>query len=251
MATLDVNGTSINYVVEGNGPTVVLVHGFASNLQANWRAPGIIDALVASGRQVVALDCRGHGRSDKPHDPAAYEGTQMTDDVLALMDHLDIMQADLAGYSMGGILAATLLVRAPMRFRSVVLAGIGNTLLTRGPNSERAQAIARAMEADDSGASESATARGFRQFAEQSGNDLQALAAMQRATRSGFDVGKLAAVELPVMVLIGAADTLAGPADELAAAIPGAMFVNVPGDHLTAVAAPEFTHALVAFLVQR
>ena len=162
MATLDVNGTSINYIVEGNGPTVVLVHGFASNLQANWRAPGIIDALVTSGRQVVALDCRGHGRSDKPHDPTAYEGTHMTDDVLALMDHLDIMQADLAGYSMGGIFAATLLVRAPMRFRSVVLAGIGNTLLTRGPNSERAQAIARALDADDSGASESATARGFR-----------------------------------------------------------------------------------------
>ncbi|MCL4241634.1 MAG: alpha/beta fold hydrolase, partial [Dehalococcoidia bacterium] len=71
------DGVSINYIDEGQGPPIVLVHGFASSLHGNWRATGIADALVTSGRRVVALDCRGHGRSGKPHDPEAYGGTKM------------------------------------------------------------------------------------------------------------------------------------------------------------------------------
>jgi len=74
MPSLNVNGCPINYIVEGTGKPVMLIHGFASSLQGNWRAPGIVDAIVRSGRQVIAIDCRGHGRSGKPHDPAAYEG---------------------------------------------------------------------------------------------------------------------------------------------------------------------------------
>ena len=65
MPLLDVNGVAINYIDEGTGPAVVLVHGFAASLQANWRAPGIIDTIRNSGRRVIALDARGHGRSGK------------------------------------------------------------------------------------------------------------------------------------------------------------------------------------------
>jgi pimeloyl-ACP methyl ester carboxylesterase len=250
MPTLDVDGVRISYLVEGGGPPVVLVHGFASSLHGNWRAPGIIDALVACGRHVVALDCRGHGRSDKPHDPQAYDGTKMADDVTALMDHLGIAQADLVGYSMGGFISASLLVRRPERLRSVTLAGVGDALVAGGLNRERSQAIADALEAEDAGAAGDPTARAFRVFAEQSGNDLQALAAIQRSFRGGFDPAKLTETDRPVMVLIGEGDTLAGPADALAAAIPGAKLVKVPGDHLTAVGAPAFKSAILDFLAE-
>ena len=91
------------------------------------------------------------------------------------------------------------------------------------------------MEAKDGGASAAPAAREFRVFAERSGNDLGALAAMQRSRRGGFDPQKLADVTLPVMVLIGEGDTLVGSADKLTAAIPGAKLVKVPGDHLSAV----------------
>ena len=80
------------------------------------------------------------------------------------------------------------------------------------------------------------------------GNDLQALFAMQRAGRSGFDPAKLREVKLPVMVLVGEGDTLIASADKLAAAIPGAKHVKVPGDHLTAVGTKEFRTAIVDFL---
>jgi pimeloyl-ACP methyl ester carboxylesterase len=248
MPTLQLD-VPINYVDEGAGPPVVLVHGFASNLQGNWRAPGIIDALVGAGRRVVALDCRGHGHSGKPHDPAAYAGTRMSDDVIALIDHLGLAQVDLVGYSMGGLLSARLLVQHPERFRSVVLAGIGNAVLVGLPR-ERAEAIARAMAAGDGGASETALARGFRIFAERSGNDLRALAAMQQSSSTRHGAVNFDGVRCPVLVVIGDADTVAGKADRLAAAIPGAKLVVVPGDHLQAVGAPELKRAIVDFLAE-
>jgi pimeloyl-ACP methyl ester carboxylesterase len=240
---------AINYIDEGSGPVIVLVHGFAASIKTNWRGPGIIDALIRDGRRVVALDCRGHGESGKPHDPDLYGGTNMADDVIGLMDHLHIDVADLMGYSMGGALSASLLVRHGDRFRSVIISGMGDALVNGVlASAERTSGIADAMEAKDGGASVAPAARAFRVFAERSGNDLGALAAMQRSRRGGFDPQKLADVTLPVMVLIGEGDTLVGSADKLTAAIPGAKLVKVPGDHLSAVGAPELKVAVLGFL---
>jgi pimeloyl-ACP methyl ester carboxylesterase len=236
MATFDSNGVRINYEDEGAGPPIVLVHGFASSLQGNWKGPGIFDMLVQSGRRVVALDCRGHGESGKPHDPEAYADNAMVKDVIALMDHLGIARADLMGYSMGGIISATLMTSYPGRFRSVILSGVGDALATGGLPRERSAAIARAMESDDGGAAEDQTARNFRIFAERTRNDLQALAAMQKTPRRhAYDPSALGTASLPVLVLLGEGDTLAGKGDALAARIPGARLVYVPGDHLTSV----------------
>ncbi|HZP56092.1 MAG TPA: alpha/beta hydrolase [Dehalococcoidia bacterium] len=251
MPLLDVDGVAINYIDQGQGPAIVLVHGFASNLQGNWRAPGIVDALVRSGRRVIALDCRGHGRSAKPHDPAPYAGTRMADDVIALMDHLGIDVADLAGYSMGAFLSASLIARFPARFRSVILGGVGDAAVSGVRNRDRAAAIARAMEAEAGADATDATARGFRVFAERSGNDLQALAAMQRSERGGFDPQRLRDVQAPVLVVVGEGDTLAGSADRVVATFADARLVKVPGDHLTAVGAPEFRQAILDFLAAK
>jgi pimeloyl-ACP methyl ester carboxylesterase len=252
-------GVRINYTVDGQGPPIVLVHGFAASIELNWRLPGIIDALAGAGRRVIAVDCRGHGQSEKPHDPEAYSGTRMADDVIAVMDHLGVDKADLMGYSMGGFLSASLLVRHPERFNSVILSGVGDGLLLGAMPRERSEAIARAMEADGAAKPRPPGIRGdleevgrqFRAFAERMGNDLAALAAMQRTERrGGYDPARLTDVKLPVMVLIGDKDDLVGPADKLAAAIPGATLVKVPGDHLTAVAAPELKKAVVEFLAR-
>ena len=115
MPKIDHDGVTIHYEVFGKGKPIVLVHGFASSLQDNWVNTGWIDTLTPV-RQVVALDCRGHGESQKPHDPEAYAGDAMCDDVIAVMDHLDIARADLFGYSMGGGVALRLLAAHPKRF---------------------------------------------------------------------------------------------------------------------------------------
>jgi pimeloyl-ACP methyl ester carboxylesterase len=99
-------------------------------------------------------------------------------------------------------------------------------------------------------ATSGATARAFRAFAEQQKNDLAALAALERATRERLDSERLRQVEKPVMILIGEGDTLVGRGEKLAATIPGARHVRVPGDHLSAVLTPEFKRAVEAFLTE-
>lgn len=251
MPTFDSAGVPIHYIDEGSGPPVVLVHGFAASIEYNWRLPGIIDALKAAGRRVVALDCRGHGKSGKPHDPAAYADNAMARDVIALMDHLGIARADLQGYSMGGIIAAWLLTHEPSRFRSIILSGIGDGMMMEDAAAgmrERTTAIADAMESTDPSTVANDVGRNFRIFAERTGNDLAALAAMQRSPRPLATKADYSHVRLPVLVLLGEGDDLVGRADRLAAAIPGAQLVYTPGDHLTAVAQPAFRDAIISFL---
>jgi pimeloyl-ACP methyl ester carboxylesterase len=207
----------------------------------------VIAALVGAGRRVVALDCRGHGESGKPHDPAAYAGTAMADDVIAVLDHLAIPEADIMGYSMGGFLTASLLVRHPSRFRSAILAGVGDMVNQGGPDPERGERIAEALLAPSAEAVTDPVARTFRRFAERNGNDLVALAALQRAERFRYDPARLADVRIPVMVLVGREDALAQTADRLAARLPNARLRTVPGDHLTAVNA-DFIREVLAFL---
>lgn len=251
MPNFDSGGVSINYTVEGEGPPIVLVHGFASNFESNWRATGVINALVGAGRKVIALDCRGHGKSGTPHDPEAYSGTKMPGDVIALMDHLGVAKADLMGYSMGGGIATSLMLAHPERFGAVIIGGAG--YVAGSGNTERAarfNLIADALEAADASQVTDPGARGFRAFAQRNGNDLLALAALQRSNRRGEDSAKLGSVKNPLLVLVGRDDPVAASAQQLAASVPGARLVMAPGDHLSVFTGPAYARAVVEFLAE-
>ena len=86
--TLDANGVKISYWVQGKGEPVVLIHGWLSSSKINWASPGISD-LLAKNYQVIALDVRGHGLSDKPTKEDAY-GPELVEDIVRLLDHLKI-----------------------------------------------------------------------------------------------------------------------------------------------------------------
>ena len=101
MPTFLSNTEEIDYIVEGDGPPILLLHGFGSSIDGNWRKTGVIETLTGSGRQVVALDFRGHGHSSKPHSVDAYAETAMEDDVEDLLDYLEIADVNMMGYSMG------------------------------------------------------------------------------------------------------------------------------------------------------
>ena len=119
----DSAGVKIHYTVQGKGEPVILIHGLYSSGNINWGLSGT-SALLANKFQVIVLDCRGHGRSDKPVSEGAY-GTNMVEDVVRLMDHLNIQKARVAGYSMGGMIAMKLAVNHPDRVSRVVLGGMG------------------------------------------------------------------------------------------------------------------------------
>ncbi len=121
--TFDSNGVKIAYVVQGKGEPVVFIHGYLSSAGINWMLPGIT-TLLAKDFQVIAVDVRGHGRSDKPTKEDAY-GEELVEDVARLLDHLKIEKAHLVGYSMGGIITANFVVKHPDRVLSATLGGMG------------------------------------------------------------------------------------------------------------------------------
>jgi pimeloyl-ACP methyl ester carboxylesterase len=125
--SFDSNGVKISYLEEGRGEPVVLLHGFSVS-SAMWaKIPGaeipLLPALAKEYR-VIAPDFRGHGQSDKPHDPKQY-GNELAEDVIRLLDHLQVHKAHVVGYSMGSTVAGKLLVSHPDRLRSVTFGGGG------------------------------------------------------------------------------------------------------------------------------
>ena len=120
----DSDGVSIRYFSRGQGEALVLLHGFSGSAETAWIRPGNFDTLAEAGFHVIALDHRGHGGSDKPHDPASY-GVNMAEDVRRLLDHLDIDRAHIVGYSMGGKIANTFRARHPRRLITLTLGGYG------------------------------------------------------------------------------------------------------------------------------
>lgn len=119
----DADVVKIHYLVTGEGEPVILIHGLYSSAQLNWNLPGIVKK-IAKKNKVIALDLPGHGKSDKPRDNDAY-GEQLAEDVVLLMDHLNVDKAHVVGYSLGGMVAAKVMVEHPDRCYSGTLAGMG------------------------------------------------------------------------------------------------------------------------------
>jgi pimeloyl-ACP methyl ester carboxylesterase len=250
MAYFDSDGVQIYYEEHGGGEPVILVHGFASRADHNW-GEAWFTALGAHYR-VIALDCRGHGKSGKPHDARAYAGDTMGDDVIRLMDHLGVARTLLMGYSMGGRISLGLLRSHPERLRAVVLGGIGAASASDGSALMRnRKPIVEALLADDASTIAAETPRQFRQFAAAVGNDLKALAACMGADRADLTAEEIAArpIKVPVLIVIGTKDLLVGDPSRLNRAIPGSQLVMLEGrDHLSAPGDDRFKEEVLRFL---
>jgi pimeloyl-ACP methyl ester carboxylesterase len=219
-------------------PPVVLLHGFATSADRTWRDNGWVDLLTDAGRTVIAPDLLGHGRADKPHDPAAYD--QLEDLVLA---ELPGEPVDAIGFSLGARVLLDLASQHPQRFRRLVVAGVGANLF-RGDDPEL---IAQAILGE--GPSENPVGQYFRQLAADESSDPHALVAYLRREghRPITDEG-LARVALPVLVVLGDRD-FAGPADPLLDRLPDARLVTLSGvDHFATPKQFGFIDAALEFL---
>ncbi|HEX6488420.1 MAG TPA: alpha/beta fold hydrolase [Candidatus Dormibacteraeota bacterium] len=239
----DSDGISIAYDLLGpdDGIPTILLHGFASDFRLNWEGSRWIETLVKAGRLVVGLDQRGHGRSDKPHEVEAYLEDRMVEDVVRLLDGLQIGEADLLGYSMGGRLSLRMAATLPDRIGKVVVGGVG---LSGGVSS--AEAIAARLRGE-SGPGD-LVADTFYQFAAaRPTNDLEALAAciLGLARSEPLDPGR---VRKPLLIVNGERDELAPGGAELAQRFAEARFVELSGrDHMSAVTDRRFKDAALAF----
>src|SRR5215831_12042648 len=239
----------IAYLDEGEGEPIVLIHGFASTKEVNWLLTGWFATLTKTGRRAIALDNRGHGASTKLYDPADYHSAIMAEDVRALLDHLEIERSDLMGYSMGSRIAAFLTVSHPARVRSAIFGGLGIRLVEGVGLPE---SIAEALEAPSLNDVRDPVGQMFRSFAQQTRSDLRALAACIRGSRQEMSRADVARILLPVLVAVGTKDQVAGNGHELAALIPGARALDIPGrDHMLAVGDKVYKAGVIDFLNRR
>jgi pimeloyl-ACP methyl ester carboxylesterase len=240
----------IAYLDEGEGDPIILVHGFASSKNVNWVYPTWVSELRKNGRRVLALDNRGHGESEKLYDPAQYSIPTMAGDVLALMDHLGIPQADIMGYSMGGRMTAWLGLNEPQRLRSAILGGIGIGGLIEGTGP--GENVAEALEAPSLDDVTDPVGRTFRAFADQTRSDRRALAACLRGTRTLMKKEEVARIDVPVLIAVGTTDDIAGSAKALGDIIPGSEVLDIPNrDHMRAVGDKVYKTGVIDFLSRR
>ncbi|MEL7542179.1 MAG: alpha/beta fold hydrolase [Pseudomonadota bacterium] len=226
--------------------TVLLIHGFASNIQANWVDTSWFRTLGREGYRVVACDVRGHGRSAKLYDETLYGARIFAEDARRLLDHLEIPTAHVIGYSMGARITAFLAMTHAARVASATFGGLGANMVIGLPG---ARAIAHAFLADSLDEVTHPTARSFREFAEATGSDLKALAHCILSARAKISREMVAGIEVPVLVAVGTNDPIGGPAEDLALMIPGAVAAPLEGlDHMKAVGARAFKDAAVTFL---
>ncbi len=194
---------------------VVLIHGFATSSARTWGDNGWLDLLGDVGRQPVPIDLLGHGTADKPHDPAAYEAMESL-----VVDQLPDGPVDGIGFSLGARVLLTIASEHPERFSRLVLTGVGANLL----RSEGSDLILRAIEGD--GDPTNPVVQYFAGLAQHPDVDRVALAACLRSPRPVLTPERLAAVQLPVLVVIGDKD-FAGPGEPLADALPNAQLVTL------------------------
>ncbi len=247
-------GVAIAYLVEpavgvDRGEPILLIHGFASSHAVNWVFPLWVKTLTGAGRRTIVYDVRGHGRSDKAYDPADYTIDVLADEALALLDHLGLERADIMGFSMGARIAAFSQRKAPERVRSLVLGGLGTSLVEGGT---LPMGIADAMDAPALESLSDPNQRMFRAFADATKSDRRALAACIRGARQLMARDEVARIECPTLVAVGTLDDIAGDPETLAALMPRGRAFHIEGrDHNKAVGDKTFKKAVLDFLEER
>jgi len=232
-----------------SGPPIVMVHGFGSSRVQNWKSTGWFGGLTAAGFSIVAMDCRGHGDSGKPHDPESYGHDRMAGDVVRVMEAAGLSSAFILGYSMGGFIGLRLLAAHPERVTRLAIAGVGETYLQDAITSPTARAaLADALLTSDKDSITDPRAKMFRAFADQPGKDRFALAACMRAMSPRLAPAALAALARPILVVDGDKDETAGRAEPLAAAFADGRAVTIAGrDHMSAVGDKNTRQAVIDF----
>lgn len=232
------DGTQLAYQSAGSGPTVIFLHAFMIESQTNWIENGVFNAVADAGFHTVWLDARGHGLSEKPHDPTAYADGAMAKDVSALLDDQKVEHALVVGYSMGAEVALRS-VLLDDRITGIIISGIGLPTTEAWDPAQRASEVQSLRDPNPG-------APGFyRQTADMiGGGDRLAYAArIEGDTFPLVAPHELPKITIPVHVINGTEDLDPAP---LAAAIPQAKSKRVPGDHFTATWHPDFLKAVMS-----
>ena len=237
------DGVKLAWHELGEGRTVVLLHGLFSNAETNWIRFGHAAEIAGRGFRVVMPDLRAHGTSATPHDPVAYPPDILVDDGLALIARLGLVDYDLGGYSLGGRTAARMAVKGA-RPRRLVVSGMGlEGMVDTGRRGEHFKRILDKLGSHERGSPEWLAEA----FLKTTGGDAKALRPLLDSFVDTSEA-ELRTIAIPTLVLSGADDDDTGSAQALARVLPQGRYVEVPGNHMSAVTRPELGRAIADFL---
>ena len=224
-------GTRIHYHVEGDGPPLVLQHGFNNSIK-NWYLTGYVDLLQKDYR-LILVDARGHGASDKPHDPKEYELRLRVSDVTSVLDDLGLDKAHFLGYSMGGRTGFGIAKHAPQRFHSLIIGGSSPFVSGGAPRANPENPFQHGMEAYVANREAQSGPMEPQRKAIMLANDPEALTAAGTAARGDGDMGDvLPTMTMPCLLYVGEADGSYPRMKDCMQHLPNATFVSFPGlDH--------------------
>jgi pimeloyl-ACP methyl ester carboxylesterase len=236
------DGVRLAYRELGEGRPLILIHGYLSTAMAMVDT-GIAGRTAGHGYRVILPDLRGHGASARPHDAAACPPDALADDGLALIGHLGLTGYDLGGYSLGGRTVIRILARGAAPGRAIV-GGQGLKAVThtvgRGGQFRR---VLTSFGTFEPGSPE----RAMEDWVKSSGGDPVALVRVLD-TFADTPLDELARIRVPTLVLTGADDGHDTSAEALAAALADGQYIQLPGNHATAITTPQFETAMTGFL---
>jgi pimeloyl-ACP methyl ester carboxylesterase len=232
------DGIKIHYEVKGTGFPVVLVHGFIVTGD-NWKKASLYQELQHAGYQVITMDLRGNGKSDKPHEASYYEQDAQARDIMGIISSLGLKSYHVLGYSRGSIITARLLV-LDNRIKKAVLGGMGAEFTN--PEWPRRILFYHALMGENV-----PELKGMVEYVQKSGLDQLALAYQQKEQPS-TSAKNLSKIKKPVLVICGIEDRDNGSGTDLAKLIPGSIFKEVPGNHNSASGTKAFSDTVITFL---
>lgn len=238
------DGTRLAIHLTGEGRPVVLLHGLFSSAQMNWIKWGHDQRIAREGFEVIMPDFRVHGDSESPTDPGKYPANVLVRDVAALIEHFGFDDYDLGGFSLGARTALHAVANGVLAPQRLVVGGMGTAGL--GEWQKRAAHFRRVIDEFDT-MSRDDPAWYSRQFLKSQGVDRVA-ARMLLDTMPDLSLDLLANVTMPALVVCGAEDRDNGSAQDLAALLPHASYVEVPGNHLLSATRPEMGEAIAQWL---
>jgi len=233
-------GVKVYYEVKGKGYPVVLVHGFTGTNQG-WKRGKLYGDLLKSGYKVVVMDLPGNGRSDKPHDDAAYADNAEAKDIMGIVSELGIKHYDVIGYSRGSIIVSSLMVM-DKRVNKAVMGGMGDGYTD--PEWPRRVHFYKSLMGDTS----FHEADGLIRRVEKDHLDRMSYA-LQQKFQPSTSPRQLAKVKKPVLIICGTEDKNGdGSETSLQKMIPGSQLIYVPGDHNQASLNQQFADAVLKFI---
>ena len=238
------DGTELAWHELGEGTPVLLLHGLFSNAETNWLKFGHAHEIAGRGFRVIMPDLRGHGASGTPHEPRFYPPDVLARDGIELIAHLGLSDYDLGGYSLGARTAARMAI-LDARPRRLVIAGMGlRGMLDVHRRARHFEKILTGLGTHPPGSPEWLAEA----FLKTTGGDAQAMLPLLGSFVDSTEA-ELRSIAVPTLVLSGAEDQDNGPAEALAELLPAGRYVEVPGNHMSAVTRRELGRAIADFLV--